>query len=559
MRTKHMKTLLAASFLCIIPIVSFAQGNISKPKSFYIAKEVKPPVLNIDRLTMAFEEPSGNNAIDANEVCKIRFEVKNTGAGDGMGCVAKVSAEGSKNDIHYNDIRVNLIPAGATMPVEIPINSGMETKDGNVTFTIQLTEAQGFGTEPIQLTVNTRKFQAPMLKIVDYTITGTSSSAKLEKRVPFDLQLLLQNTQYGKAEDVIVKISVPNGVMLLDENLVSRSFSSMNAGETKSLIYPLIAMVNYNAPTIPVNVTITEKYGKYAENKVVTLSLNQHLSSTKMEVKEIDNTPVDISIGRLSSAVDKDIPTSTTVNDKTFAVIIANENYQNTSNVPYAINDGGVFRNYCEKTLGIPARNIHYVANATLNNIQGEINWLENVLRSYEGQAKAIFYYAGHGIPDESSKDSYLLPVDGIGSNVRTGYKLENLYATLGSLPSKSITVFLDACFSGANRDGQMLNPNLRGVVIRANAAAPSGNMVVFSAAQGYETAMPYTEESHGMFTYFILKKLQETGGDVSYQELSEYVQRNVRQKSSVMGKTQTPTVIPSVTVGDGWKEWKLK
>lgn len=179
--------------------------------------------------------------------------------------------------------------------------------------------------------------------------------------------------------------------------------------------------------------------------------------------------------------------------------------------------------------------------------------------RSYEGQAKAIFYYAGHGIPDESTNDSYLLPVDGIGSNVRTGYKLENLYATLGSLPSKSVTVFLDACFSGANRDGQMVNPNLRGVVIRANAAAPSGNMVVFSAAQGYETAMPFSEESHGMFTYFLLKKLQETFGDVTYKDLSEYIQKNVRQHSSVLGKTQTPTVTPSAIIGDGWKEWKLK
>lgn len=554
-----MKTRAISLCLLFLCCQAFAQHNISKPKSFYIAKEVKPPILNIDRLSVLFEEPSGNNAIDANEVCSIGFDVKNSGTGDGIGCVAKVSAQGTTADINFNDVRLNVIPPGATMHVDIPVNSGMNTKDGNIVFSIQLTEAQGFGTEPIQLTVNTRKFQAPMLKIVDYTVTGSSSNTILEKRSPFNLQLLLQNTQFGKAEDITVKVAVPNGVILLDDNLTTRHFASMAAGEKESLEYPLIAQVNYDAPTIPIKVTITEKYGKYAENKTVTLSINQQLSSTKVVVDEVVDKPVDITIGHLNSAVDKDIPSSSVLNDKTFAVIIANENYQNTSNVPYAINDGGVFRNYCEKTLGIPAKNIHYVANATLNNIQGEVNWLENVLQSYEGQAKAIFYYAGHGIPDEASKDSYLLPVDGIGSNVRTGYKLENLYATLGSLPSKSITVFLDACFSGANRDGEMLNPNLRGVVIRANAAAPRGNMVVFSAAQGYETAMPYSEESHGMFTYYLLKKLQETSGDVTFEELSNYVQKNVRQRSSVLGKTQTPTVIPSATVGNGWKEWKLK
>ena len=538
---------------------AFGQSNMSKPKNFYIAKEIKPPVLVIDRNTMVFEEPGGNNAIDAGETCKIRFEVKNTGAGDGMACVAKVSAQGTTDDIRFSDVRINLIPSGATMPVEIPVTSGPGTKDGNVIFTIQLTEAQGFGTEPILMTVNTRKFQEPLLKIVDYTITGTNGSAKLEKRIPFDLQLLLQNTQAGKAEDITVRVSVPDGVMLLDGNLTSMSFASMGAGETKSLIYPLIAMVNYDKPTIPVNVTITEKYGRYAENKTVTLSLNQSLSKTKVDVVEKSSAPVNIAIAHLISAVDKDIPTSTISNDKTFAVIIANENYQNTSNVPYAVNDGGVFRNYCEKTLGIPAGHIHFVENATLNNIQREVNWLKGVLNAYKGDAKAVFYYAGHGIPDEASKDSYLLPVDGVGTDVATGYKLQNLYASLGAMPSRSTTVFLDACFSGANRDGEMINPSLRGVVIRANETAPSGNMVVFSAARGNETAMPYKEESHGMFTYFLLKKLQETKGDVNYQELSEYLQSNVLQKSSVLGKIQTPTVIPSSAVGESWKQWRLK
>ena len=547
------------SFL-LVPAV-YAQSGMSRPKSFAISssREIRPPVLDIDHNTIRFEDSGGNNAIDAGESCVIRLEVHNAGTGEGKECVAKVEAQGTVDDIRLSDILIGPIPSGVSFPVEIPVYAGMDVKDGSIVFTIQITEGQGFASEPIQLTVNTRQFQAPMLQIVDYTITG-SSSAKLQKRIPFDLQLLLQNTQYGRAEDVTVSVSVPDGVLLLDENLATRQFPAMSAGETKSLVYPLIAMVNYNEPTIPVRVSLKEKHGKYAEDKVVTLSLNQHLSSTKVVVDEIvEERRGNITIGYLSSAIDKDIPVTGVTNDKTFAVIIANENYQNVSDVPYAINDGGVFRNYCESTLGIPARNIHYVTNATLNNIHGEINWLENVLRSYEGQAKAIFYYAGHGIPDESSKDSYLLPVDGIGSNTRTGYKLESLYASLGSLPSQSVTVFLDACFSGANRNGEMINPNLRGVVIRANTSAPSGNMVVFSAAQNYETAIPYKEESHGMFTYFLLKKLQETAGDVTYEELIDYVQRNVRQRSSVLGKTQTPTVTPSPSIGDRWKEWKVK
>lgn len=544
--------------LLMFPGILLAQSNMSKPKSFHIAKEVKPPVLNIEQSSVYFADPSGNNAIDANENCFIKFQVKNSGAGDGLGCYARISALGTTDGINYNDIKLNTISAGETTLVEMPISAGIGTKDGSINFSIHIYEAQGFGTDPIQLTVNTRQFESPMLKVVDYSITGASANAKLEKRVPFDLQVLLQNTQYGKAESVNVKIQVPDGIMLLDQEMQDINFSTINGGETKSLVFPLIAMVNYSKEEIPIDILVYEKYGKYAENRTISLTLNQHLSNTKIVIDEQIAVRDDIVISHLQSSVDKNIPVSRIANDKTFAVIIANENYQNTSNVPYAINDGAIFKLYCERTLGIPDRNIHYVPNATLNNISGEIHWLENVLKSYEGEAKAIFYYAGHGIPDEASKDSYLLPVDGIASNVRTGYKLDDLYSSLGTLPSESITVFLDACFSGANRSGETLVPSLRGVVIKANSSAPKGNVVVFSAAQGYETAVPYSDESHGMFTYYLLKKLQETGGNVSYQELSEYIHRNVRQQSSVIGKTQTPTVIPSSIVGDNWKGWRF-
>jgi hypothetical protein len=258
------------------------------------------------------------------------------------------------------------------------------------------------------------------------------------------------------------------------------------------------------------------------------------------------------------SDVDINIPTTTTKNDKTFAVIIANENYQRESQVIFAKNDGETFKKYCIQTLGLPEKNVHLVTNATLNNIRGEINWISGVANAYKGEARIIFYYAGHGIPDESSKTAYLLPIDGYGSDVETGYKLDDLYSKLGEFPAKNITVFMDACFSGAQRSGDML-ASARGVAIKTSQGKPSGNMVVFSAAQGDETAYPYKEKGHGLFTYFLLKKLQETKGDVTLGELSNYITNNVQQQSIVVNnKSQTPTVIPSTSLVD-WQSLKLK
>ena len=47
-------------------------------------------------------------------------------------------------------------------------------------------------------------------------------------------------------------------------------------------------------------------------------------------------------------------------NDKTVALIIANEKYEMAAGVENASNDGLAFKEYCLKTLGIPAANLKY-------------------------------------------------------------------------------------------------------------------------------------------------------------------------------------------------------
>ena len=75
----------------------------------------------------------------------------------------------------------------------------------------------------------------------------------------------------------------------------------------------------------------------------------------------------------------------------------------------------------------------------------------------------------------------------------------------------------------------------------------------------GDETAWPYKEKGHGLFTYFLLKKLQQSAGEATLDELSDYLVMQVRRQSALNLKKQTPTVVPSVAVGEEWREWKLK
>ena len=262
----------------------------------------------------------------------------------------------------------------------------------------------------------------------------------------------------------------------------------------------------------------------------------------------------------IDDTVDKNIPKSKQENAKTFALIIGNEQYKRVAQVPFANNDARVFAEYCKKTLGLPASNVRLYLNAGLNDMRHAVATLVNTLKAYDGEAKAIVYYAGHGIPDEGSHMPYLLPVDGFATDVKSGYNLSDLYDELAAAPSQMTMVLLDACFSGAKRNGEML-ADARGVALKVRSTMPTGNLLVFSASQGNETAYSDKRHGHGMFTYYLLRHLQETEGNTTVSDLTDFVISNVK-RSSVSendGKMQTPTLIPSASLMNSWQGLRLK
>ena len=291
----------------------------------------------------------------------------------------------------------------------------------------------------------------------------------------------------------------------------------------------------FNVNLDPININLKENHSNQQvqnENKIVNVGL---------------------------SDIDVNIPINHQTSSNTFVIIIANENYQKEAKVQFAVNDGKVFKEYCEKTLGIPAKNIHFAPDATFGSMKSEIKWISDVASAYSGKARLIFYYAGHGMPNEADKSAYILPVDGFSTDFESAIKLSDLYNRLAFYPSQNITVFLDACFSGSVRDNGML-ANARGVKIKPISEVIKGNMIVFSAATGDETAYPYKEKQHGLFTYFLLKKLQETKGEINYQNLSGYIIENVKQQSIVVNqKSQTPQVNTSIELQSTWQNLKLK
>lgn len=520
----------------------------------------KPPILEIVDGTIKFLDPNGNNAIDAGEKCSLIFEVVNKGKGTAVGCVASIQSADINKSLRFVPIKISSIAPEKTQQIILPIEAAISLGSGKFDFCVQVNEPHGFGTDQIQMSVNTKEFVAPKLKVVDYSITSDKGD-KLQKKHPFDMQVLLQNIEYGTAEDVTVSFIAPKGVIIMNESNKNVNYSVIGGGTTKSLDYSLIVTNDFEGTTIPIEINIREKYGKYAENKHIDLQLNQNLAANKIvvEEKESQEKSFTIETASLTSDVDKNIPETKELDENTFAVVIANEAYNKEAGVPFAANDGKVFAEYCKKTLGLPDTNIKLLTNATLNDMKHEIAWLKKIIETRDGEAKIIFYYAGHGIPDEKNHHAYLLPVDGYGNDVSTGYSLESLYEELGAKESKSVLILLDACFSGSKREGDML-ASARGIALKADRGEPQGNMIVLSAAQGDETAYPYKKEGHGLFTYYLLKKIQETSGNITISELGDYVHNQVSKQSIVINsKPQTPTIITSNSINKDWGKWKLK
>ena len=269
-----------------------------------------------------------------------------------------------------------------------------------------------------------------------------------------------------------------------------------------------------------------------------------------------------INVGK--SDVDTNIPVSGKTSDLTLALIIGNEDYSrfqtglnSESNVDFASRDAEIFSQYANKTLGIPSENITLLVDATSVQMQREIEKLTELAFAYGGEASILFYYAGHGFPNEETKESYLMPVDVSGADVRHGIKLNYLYEKLTKYPSKKVIVVLDACFSGGGRNQGLLAA--RGVQIKPKENVIGGNLVVLTSSTGEQSSLPYSNKQHGMFTYFLLKKLKETKGEINLEALSEYVSREVQINSlKINSKKQNPTILVSPDIENLWMEWKL-
>jgi uncharacterized caspase-like protein len=215
------------------------------------------------------------------------------------------------------------------------------------------------------------------------------------------------------------------------------------------------------------------------------------------------------------------------------------------------------FQKYAVNTLGVPEKNTILLLDATAGQMKENIERIALLMQKTAGKGEFIFYYAGHGLPDENTKEPYLMPVDISGNSVKNGIALNWVYEQFNQHATQRVLVFIDACFSGGGREQGLITA--RAVKTTPKIPELRGNMVVFTSCSKNQVSLPYTEKKHGMFTYHLLKCIQDAKGDIHLWDLAKKTKEKVDIESLVINnKEQTPYVGVSPTINDTWKNWEL-
>lgn len=253
-------------------------------------------------------------------------------------------------------------------------------------------------------------------------------------------------------------------------------------------------------------------------------------------------------------------------NPNAVAVVIGNARYDRPEVPPvdFAVRDARAMRDFLINTFGFREENIIFTENAKLSDMRrifGDQSDYRGQLYSYMSTAEksdVFVFYSGHGAPDVNSGagTAYLVPSDSDPQSLRfSGFPVSQLYANLAQLPANSITVVLDACFSGLTDRGALLR-GISPLTLRVeNPVLAAPNSVVLTASQSTEVSGWYDQQQHGLFTYVFLDAVAKSFATEipervpSARELHEQVRGEViRLSRRLRQRDQTPQVYGAAT-----------
>jgi uncharacterized caspase-like protein len=198
----------------------------------------------------------------------------------------------------------------------------------------------------------------------------------------------------------------------------------------------------------------------------------------------------------------------------------------------------------------------------TLRNIRWALGTF--LARSARKDDTVLIFFAGHGAPEVDQRgmerdglSKYLAPIDTDPDDLfSSALAMDDIQTIFGRIEADRVVMFLDSCYSGAaglgGKGGRTFAPkqtramNLDDQFL--DRLTRSKGRAIITASRPSEVSIELPELGHGLFTYYLLEGLRGKGdlnrdGIVSLQELYEYLEQQVTQKSRSVGGNQHPVM----------------
>jgi WD40 repeat protein len=253
------------------------------------------------------------------------------------------------------------------------------------------------------------------------------------------------------------------------------------------------------------------------------------------------------------------------VDPNAVAVVVGVEKYRQAGVpvVDYAARDAKTITAYLTGAMGFDPVNVATLTDAQAGKADFDKYFGKWLLNRTGPKSRVFIFYAGHGAPNPTTGAGYLMPYEADpGYLDETAYPIARLYAELAKLPTKDVTVVLDACFSGQG-ERSLIAKGTRPLVAVQSVRAPD-YIAVIAAASGTQISSSDHETRHGLLTYHLLAGLHG-GADANHDkiitaaEAFAYARPAVQRAAKLQNVEQNPTV-SGETTSAGTDVWiKLK
>lgn len=542
--------------------------NLSKP---YIRG--LPPNIFVE---LQYVDDNANELLEAEENSKLILKIRNEGSGPAQGLQISLKSNVSDPELHIESSKlIRLIRPNETKVVEMKINAGFFIKTNEHKIDIIITEHFGFDMDQATLNLNTYQYIPSKLVFVGMDIydqgEGTASVIKdgnLQAGEQIRAKLIIHNFGQNLALGVSYKfVSTDSNIYVNDFHSAIGDLGDFKVGEVKEIWVTISPNKRVNViGKLPLFLTVTEKknYGNIKEFQI-PLELGKRVPKPAVLSVKADMVQIQKQTARYEYKSDKFTNSSVkniespalgkVKRNKSIGIVIGVENYTNVPKAPFAAHDAEIIEKYFKLTLGV-----EQVITFTNQQVSGlffkstfdpNIGKLTNMIDP--GKTDLFVYYSGHGVPDRNGDEVYLFPSDGsINLLKEGGYSINNFYESLNKLNAKSVTVIMDACFSGSTRANENLTgTKALGIKVKDATVRPwetNPNFRVFSSSSNDETSLGNPASESGLYTYFLCVGLQgeaDTNKDkkITVEELQNYLVLHVNDAAKKLssGKSQTP------------------